>query len=92
MTDAHALHRIADTGAPYLNVLMPGLGQLYQRRIASGVHFLVDSLLLTWMFFALPALRVPVWLLMLTIIAWSVADAIRAGRLAAAQLASARSS
>lgn len=86
MTSAQSLRRTADTGAPYLNLLVPGLGQLYQRRTGTALHFMVESALLTVLFFAVPGLRVPVWLAMLAIMAGSVVDTVRAGRLAAGEI------
>lgn len=86
---ARAAHRAADTGAPLLNLLIPGLGQLYQLRTEAGIHFLVHSALLSWLFFALPSQRVVIWVAMIALAAWSVMDAVRVGRVAAEQLAAA---
>lgn len=86
MMTARAAQRAADTGAPLLNLLIPGLGQLYQLRTEEGIHFLVHSALLSWLFFALPSQRVVIWLAMLALAAWSIVDAVRAGRVAAEQL------
>ena len=73
-----------DISAPLLNLLAPGLGQLYQHRTREGIHFLVNSIILTWVIFAAPSLRLSAWICLLAIAAWSIVDAMRAERLARA--------
>lgn len=82
--------RRADLGAPLLSLFAPGLGQLYQRRYKPAAHFLVHSAVLMWVFIAAPSLRASAWPLLLAIAAWSVLDAVQAGRVASRELLAAR--
>ncbi|HET7603981.1 MAG TPA: hypothetical protein VFK36_13235 [Gemmatimonadales bacterium] len=84
MTQSPTASPPTDISAPLLNLLAPGLGQLYQRRTREGIHFLVNSVILTWAFFAAPSLRISAWICLLAIAAWSILDAMRAERLARA--------
>jgi hypothetical protein len=74
----------ADISPLLLNLLAPGLGQLYQRRTAEGVHFLVNSVVLSWIILAVPSLRISAGVYLLAIAAWSIVDVRRAERLAKA--------
>jgi hypothetical protein len=71
-----------DISAPLLNLLAPGLGQLYQHRIREGVHFLVNSVILTWVILAAPPFRVSAWVCLLAIAAWSILEARHVERIA----------
>jgi hypothetical protein len=73
-----------DVSTPLLNLLLPGLGQLYQHRTREGVHFLVNSAILSWVVLAWPSLRLFAWVCLLAIAVWSILDARRAERLARA--------
>lgn len=86
MDTIRAARRTADTGAPLLNLLMPGLGQLYQHRYMPAAHFLVDATALSWLFVMVPSLRLASGVALVAIAAWSVVDAELAGRRASSRL------
>ncbi len=66
-------------GDALLSVLIPGLGQLNQRRFVAAAHFGIEALTLVTLMFAAPSLRGIAIVALVGITAWSVFDAYRRG-------------
>jgi hypothetical protein len=64
-----------------LSAMVPGAGQLNQRRYADALHFLLDALLLlAVMTTGVRALSIAGFIGLLAVAGWSVVDAYRGGR------------
>ena len=60
-----------------LSALIPGLGQLNQRRFAPAAYFLVEALALVALLLAAPAGRVVAVVGLVGVTLWSMVDAFR---------------
>jgi hypothetical protein len=60
-----------------LSACLPGVGQLNQGRIATGIHFLLNAGLLAVVLTGVPPLAVPAMLGLAGVTGWAVIDAWR---------------